>query len=293
MELTPLKTFVAVAETGQMTLAAARVHLSQPAVSVQLKKLEEELGERLFDRTARGLILTAAGALFLDQVRIALRAIESGVEAVAELTGLERGTLHVGGGATATTYLLPPLLRRFHDLFPRVTISVREQGSRHVVEAIARGELDLGIVTFTPELSERPVRLIPWLRDELVLIVPPGHRLEGRGVFEDTDLEGEQLVLFEAGSAVRRLIDERLNASGIERSIVMELRSIAAIKQMVAAGIGCGFVSRFALTDTETGLAASDGGLSRQLALVQHRDRQRSPSARRFVELLEGHSPTT
>ncbi len=284
----PLKTFLVLTEEGRMSKAARRLHRSQPALSAQLAGLEEELGTALFDRTSKGLVLTEAGEVFRRYAEQALNAVSDGREAVKSLAGLERGALSVGGGATFTTYLLPPILREFHERFPGVRMRVREQGSQAIVDGVLAGELDLGVVTLPVDATRLEVE--PWLEDELLLIVPKGHPLEGRKTFRWRELEGTSLVLFEPGTAVRALIDERLETSGVNVSIVMELRSIEAIQSMVQAGIGAGFVSRWSLGGkkgaSQGGLRPQDGPLLRRLAIVSRLDRKPSPAARAFVDML-------
>ncbi len=287
MELSPLRSFLVLARTGNVTRAAEELHLTQPAVSNQLARLEGELGQALFDRTPKGVALTEAGRLFRRYAEEALGRLDDGREALAELAGLERGALAVGGGATATTYLLPPLLGKFHAEHPAIRLFVREQGSEAVVAAVASGELDVGLVTLpihTP--SGVRLRVERWVEDELLLLVPPGSPLERRRTFRWRDLEGRSLVLFEAGSAVRALIDQHLARAGISVEIVMELRSIESIKQMVAQGIGAAVVSRFALRPRRTALACADGPLKRDLALITRADRTPSAAANGFLRLL-------
>ena len=276
-----------VAEVGSVTAAARRLHLTQPAVSTQLRKLEDDMGLPLFHRSSSGMLLTEAGRVLLGHVEAGLGALDAGRAALRQLAGLERGTLSIGGGATATTYLLPGLLRSFHERYPAIRIHLREQGSRRVVDGVLSGDLDLGVVTLPIDLPrDAPVEVKPWIDDELRLLLPPGHRLEGRGAFRWAELAGESLVLFEAGSAVRRHIDDAIADSGVEVDIVMELRSIESIKQMVAQGIGAGFVSRYALAASQSGLACRDGTLARQLAVVSRSDRAPSRASQAFREMM-------
>lgn len=293
MEIAPLRSFLVLAREGNVTRAAASLHLTQPAVSNQLARLEGELGQALFDRTPKGMVLTAAGEVFRSHVEAALSRLEEGRVALDELAGLERGALSIGGGATATTYLLPPLLGRFHEQYPGIRLFVREQGSRSVMEAVIAGELDLGIVTL-PLRQPRGVTLQvePWVEDELLLIVPEGSRLQQRRTFRWRDLDGMSLVLFEAGSAVRNLIDARLAQAGIRVEIVMESRSIESIQQMVAEGIGAAFVSQFALGKGAAGLRCKEGRLTRELALIHRSDRAPSAAARAFRDLLRARAPS-
>ncbi|MBY0312207.1 MAG: LysR family transcriptional regulator [Phycisphaerales bacterium] len=319
MELTTLRHFKMVAQHGHMTRAARALGVTQPALSAMLKKLEKEVGAELMHRTGRGVQLTEAGRVFLVHAEDAIRRAELGVQAVRELVGLERGSIRVGGGATATTYLLPPVVSAVRAAHDGLRFYVREAGSNAVAAAVLSGELDLGIVTLPighPEAGE--LLKIPLVDDELRLILPPEDAVTsggGRGArrarssspggspalaglrtlaraggargFRWRDLEGVPIVAFEAGTAVRALVDEASARRGVVLDVVMELRSIESIKQMVAAGIGVGFVSRFALDEGE-GLECSDGPIGRKLAIVRLNDRVPSPAVAAFErELVE------
>lgn len=307
MELTTLRHFQAIAQHGHMTRAARALGISQPALSAMLKKLEQEVGTDLLNRTGRGVELTEAGRVFLQHAEDAVRRADAGVKAVRELMGLERGSIRVGGGATATTYLLPPVVSMVRRKHPGLRFYVREQGSNAVAAAVLSGELDLGIVTLPIHHPEQGELLrVPLVDDELRLILPPVENERGSGRakakrnaaaavtpalshtsqgFRWKDLDGVPVVAFEAGTAVRELVDERSAKYGVSLNVVMELRSIESIKQMVAAGIGVGFVSRFALGPGE-GLVCREGTLARKLAIVRRRDRMPSPAAALFERAL-------
>jgi len=273
--------FLAIAREGHLTRAARSLHRTQPAVSSQLKKLEEELGVQLFHRTAKGMVLTEAGTLYRRYVEQAATWLEDGRRALENLGSLAQGQLAIGAGATATTYLLPSVLRAYHERYPGIRLHVREQGSSAVAEAVRDGSLDLGVVT-TPVDDDAGLAFSPWVDDELQLIVPPGGPLDRSESFDWADLEGVPLVLFEAGSAVRRLIDDAFRAAGVDPVIAMELRSIESIRQMVAQGIGAGFVSRHALPSGQ-GLRPRTGTpIYRVLSVCQRADREPSPAARAF-----------
>lgn len=289
MELTQLKYFRTIIETGRMTKAASLLGVTQPALSAMLKKLEKEVGAELVHRTGRGIEPTEAGLVFAKYGDEALRAASAGVKAVRELMGLERGTIRVGGGATATGYILPPVIGAFRQKSPGLRFFIREAGSRAVADAVLSGELDLGIVTL-PILGTSVGSLVrvPLVADEMRLICPPRHRLlEGASSkgFRWKDVEGEPFVAFEGGTAVRELIDAAAQRAGVTLNVVMELRSIESIKQMVYAGIGVALVSRFALEEGE-GLSCREARLSRRLAIVKLRDRSMSPAAAAFERAL-------
>ncbi len=286
MELTPLRYFIAIARAGHMTRAARTLGVTQPALSAMLRKLEAEAGADLLHRTGRGVELTDAGRVFLQHAEEAVRGADAGLRAVRELTGLERGSIRVGGGATAITYLLPRVVSAFRRAHPELRFFVREAGSSAVAGAVASGELDLGIITLPlGQAGDGDLLTIRLVEDELRLIVPPGHALAGRRQFRWADLAGESIVAFEAGTAVRAVIDRSSARAGVALNVAMELRSIESIKQMVGARIGVGFVSRFALGEGE-GLVCRDGGLSRELAVVRRRDRMPSAAAAEFERRL-------
>lgn len=289
MELTPLKTFLTLAKVGHMTRSARLLHLTQPAVSAQLARLEEELGHRLFDRTPKGMNLTEAGRLFHAYAEEVVGRLDDGKRALDALAGLEQGSLAIGGGATATTYLLPPLLGQFHHLYPAIRLFLREQGSQSVLEGVAAGQLDIGLVTLpiSTALAGSSVKLEvePWVDDELRLILPPAHPLNSRKSIHWTDLDETPCVLFEDGSAVRDLINRHQEEAGVQLQTVMELRSIESIKQMVAQGIGAGFVSQYALSGPEAGHRVQDAPILRQLGLLYRSDRTLSKAATVFLEL--------
>jgi LysR family cyn operon transcriptional activator len=291
VELTSLRYFRAIAHAGHMTHAARALGVTQPALSAVVKKLETELGAELFHRTGRGVQLTDAGRIFLGFADEAILAAEAGKKSVRELMGLERGSVRVGGGATAIMHVIPPAISAIHRDHPGIRFYIREAGSAAVTQAVLSGELDLGIVTL-PVRAEDEGRLIAkrLIDDELRLIVPPGHRLAGKRTFDWADLSREprdEVIGFEAGSAVRDVIDSAARAAGVTLAIVMELRSIASIQGMVAAGVGVGFVSRFALGKGE-GLACRSGALTRTLALIRRSDRVPSAAAAAFEKRLVG-----
>ena len=278
-------TFLAIAETGHLTRAAALLHLTQPAVSARLRRLEDELGVQLFHRTAKGMILTEAGEVLQRHTAQAQVWLEDARRALDALAGLSQGSLAIGAGATATSYLLPPLLSAFHSRYPGIRLHLREQGSAAVARGVLDGELDIGIVTRPVDDARGALTLSDWRDDELLLIVPTDHPLHGQATFRWSDLDGQPLVLFERGSAVRDRIDAALAEAEVTVRPVMELRSIASIRRMVAEGIGAAFISRHALPDGAGLVPCSGPRLTRMLALCRRADRAPSPAAQAFMDL--------
>lgn len=288
MELTQLRYFAAVARIGHITNAAERLGVSQPALSASIKKLETEVGATLLHRTAKGVDLTEAGQAFLEHAEEAIRRADAGAQAVRELVGLERGLIRIGGGATAVGYLLPPAISAFSREHAGVRFYIREAGSQSVCESVLTGDLDFGIVTLPIRVpGESDLLTIPLVLDELRLIVPDDHSLRDRKSFRWADLDGEAMIGFEAGSAVREVIDRAARDHDARLRVIMELRSIEPMRHMVAAGVGVAFVSRFAL-EPEAGLSCRDSRLTRQLAIVRRADRVPSSAVAAFERVLGG-----
>jgi LysR family transcriptional regulator, cyn operon transcriptional activator len=286
MDLRLMRQMSMIAHYGHMTRAAEELGVSQPALSAALRKLEDELETELFHRTGHGVEPTEAGRVFLEHAQITLRAADKATEAVRSLVGLETGSIRVGAGATATGYMLPGAIQSVRKKHPGLRFSIREAGSLQVAQGVLSGELDLGIVTL-PVIHPRSDELVVVreIADELRLIVPPGHALDGKRTFKWSDLAGEPVVAFEAGSAVRAVIDSSASAHNVNLEVVMELRSIESIVQMVKANIGVGFVSKFGLPE-KAGLRAKDGGLTRKLGVIRPRDRLASHASGVFEKAL-------
>jgi DNA-binding transcriptional LysR family regulator len=219
-----LRYFTLVALHGTFTGAARLGHISQPALTAAIAKLEGEVGARLFVRGPGGAVLTAEGRALLPRARAALAAVEDGKRAVREIVGLEAGEVHIGGGATACTYFLPPVLARFRLAHPRVRLVLREGTSEGVQGALEAGALDLGVIT-TPQGD-------PWLEDEIVLVRAPG-----------TDPRTAPFVTFPKGGTTRELLDRYFPAA----LIAMEIASIPSIVAHVREGVGVALVSRHAV----------------------------------------------
>ncbi len=271
-----LQHLLLVVSTGTFTEAAHRAHLTQPALSASIRRLEDRVGARLLERLPRGARLTAAGEAWLPHARAAVGAWEAGRRAVAEVEGLSAGRVTVGGGATACTYLLPSILTAFHARYPGVTLRIREVLTPLVPEVVAAGELDLGVgELLTAEDGVGKLVGEPWLIDELILVGAPGLALPA------------PFVTFVQGSSVRATL-ERL-FPGAE--IAIELGSIASVKGLTRAGMGVALLSRAACADdlahgTLVEIPDPRTPLQRPLGLLHAGVERLSPAARALREVI-------
>ncbi|MCI0489056.1 MAG: LysR family transcriptional regulator [Blastocatellia bacterium] len=237
MELRLLRTFKAVADVGSFTHAASRVHLTQAAVSVHIRQLEDELGTPLFLRVNRKLYLTETGRALLAHAEKILRAHD---EAKAELTamgGASRGRLHLGVSSTAfTVNPLPEILIEIERQFPLLDMSVVGMTSERIIESILANEIDVGQVSLPVEESDITTETLR--SDRLVVALAPQHRLARSRYISSEELAAEPLILGERGGNTRRLIDLFFEKSGLEPEVIMELQRTEAIIKMVELGLG-------------------------------------------------------
>lgn len=241
MEIRQLKAFVAIAETGTFTAAALRVHVTQAAISMQIRQLENEVGAKLFVRAPRHVILTEAGEHLLQRAQQILREHDAAIEEIAELAGAERGRLRIGSAsAMVLTDPLPKILKDIHEKHPQAEISVMSGTSEALVDQILAGELDLAFVSLPVE--SRGIQTERLSEDQLVAIASPRHRLGTQQTVSAYTLAGEKLILGERGGNTRRLIDRFFAEAGVSLKVAMELSRQAAIKRMVEEDMGVGIV---------------------------------------------------
>ncbi|GAB4210293.1 MAG: LysR family transcriptional regulator [Sandaracinaceae bacterium] len=287
MDLLLLRSLLAVADHQTVTRAARALGVTQPALSRRLRMLEEEMGARLFERSKRGAALTEAGRLVAAEARVLTDRYGRLREGVRALERLEAGVVRVGGGATAVSFVLPPAIAALSAQRPGIRFEVREAGSRDVEADVLSQRLELGIVTLpttSPALAVRPLR-----RDRIVLIAARDHPLAKRRRLEARDLAGQGLVGFDRESAIRKLIDDALRRAGVEPNVQMELRSIAAILEMVAHTRLLGFVSQLGVEGRDLPVRALDVrdlAIQRRLAVIHEAGRPLSPAAQAFAALL-------
>ena len=294
MTLRQLEVFLAVARAKSFRRATERLALSQPALSQHIKELEEELGVLLFDRLGRSVALTEAGRLLETQAQRLFATVEDARAAIGELRGLKRGRLCLGGSTTPGIYLLPRIIGKFHARYPEIEVTLRIANTREIEREIQANGLDLGIVG-GHIVGERETCVEANIDDELVLIVPPSHRLFRRREVPPGELAKERLIVREPGSATRQVMEGLLRKAGIELRAAMELGHTEAIKQGVMAGLGVAILSVYTVGAEHRagrlGIVRLKGlPLRRHFHVIRHEAKQLSPAARAFVELLQSEA---
>jgi len=286
-----LATFRLVIQRGSFSAAADRLGISQPAVSLQIRQLEQFLQTRLVERTGRGIKPTAAGQALLVHGERIQQAVDEAIRSVSEFSHDVNGTITLGTGATACIHLLPPLLQQLGRDYPLLRVGVTTGNTLDIVRAIEENRLDMGLVTLP--VSGRALDVTPVMDEEFVFIASLDQQ-DGFQSLTPAELHAQPFIAFESGSGTRALIDGWFAAEGRILTPVMQLGSIEAIKRMVRAGLGYSIVPRMAVD-----LAADREGLcvmsltpvlQRQLAVVMRQDKILSKGIAGIIRILQNPS---
>jgi DNA-binding transcriptional LysR family regulator len=284
MELRQLRYFVAVADEAQFTRAAARLMVAQPAVSAQIRRLEHELGEVLFRRERRSVALTDAGEALLPHARAALSAAERGQDAIASLRKVLQGRLRVGV-AGPVDRRLGQALGEFHRAHPGVEVLLTTQNNDPLLEAVASGHLDVGVVGVGLQPLPRHVRSQLVSSEELVLAVPCDHPLAGRKRATLTQMRGQPFVTLVHGSGHREAFEKAFEEVGFPPRIAAEAGELSSLVELAAEGLGAAILPRAATEGAALAvLEITRPRLLRRRALAWH-EATASAAARAFLEL--------
>jgi DNA-binding transcriptional LysR family regulator len=287
LNLDYLRTFLDVIELGSFSAAAERLSLTQPAVSLQVRKLESRLGTALIERVGRKARPTAAGAELAEHAGQISVLVDRALEGMARHATGAMGRVRLGTGATACIFLLPPILRDLRRRFPTLDITVSTGNTADVVKDIDDNMLDVGLVTLPA--SGRMLEVTPLVSDEFVAIAPPQMKLPPR--LTAPALSAQPILMFEPGTNTRRVVDEWFARSGIRLHPVMSLGSVEAIKELVGAGLGYAILPSMAVRHArdrqDLVVRSLSPKLHRRLALVMRRDKPLYRGVRETVKALQ------
>jgi len=240
MDLRQLEILQAIAETGSFTASGRKLNVSQSAISRQILLLEEELGEPLFLRVGRQVRMTPAAESLVQLGQRVFRDLTETVGTITDRTKELKGVLRLSGGMTVCLYVFPPLLKHLKRVHPHLDVRLAVVTAGRSVQEIRGGRIDVGLLTLPVEESD--LVTVPVLREELLLVMNPTHPLARRRRVVPKDLATQPFVLFEAGSATRKVIDHFFASEEIEPTIVMDTENVEIIKAMVKTGLGIGIV---------------------------------------------------
>lgn len=288
MNLHQLRVFYEVASARSFTAAADKLRLTQPAVTWQVKRLEEAHGLKFLDRVGRRVSLTEEGKVLFDFVGRILRLARETEEALADLRGLPLGTLRIDATYIVADYYLPALLEALYRQHPGITFQLGIGNSSQVVERTLAQTNDIGICAYDPAHPKLETREI--LTDLLVGVVGPTHPFARRRTIAVRELADQPLILREAGSSPRQIVDAMLKRHGVAPPVVMESASTAAIKRFVEDGIGMAILSRQVVKrELQDGslhrVLLADAEIAYHFYLIRHKDRWVSRALQAFVEM--------
>jgi LysR family cyn operon transcriptional activator len=291
MLVRPLRYLKAVADHGSFTRAAAALHVSQPALSQQIRELEERMGVQLLDRSGRTVRPTDVGEAYLRHVRRALDELEVGGRAIRDVQDLSSGALRLGFTPLFAIYLLGPLIRRYRDRFPGIVLTITEMAQEEMELALGADALDLGLA-FSDVLAE-DVEWLPLHTEKMSLIVGQGHPAANRDREMDTAaLAAEPLALLGPTFATRAMVDRYLRSVGVHPYVAVEANSIAAIVEMVRRA-GLATILPEVVAQEQMGLCVvrlAPAIDSLRVALLQRRGGYRSAASRAFVAVAQDYA---
>jgi DNA-binding transcriptional LysR family regulator len=235
VELAQLEAFLQVAHHRSFSRAAEALFLTQPSVTARIQSLEREIGERLFERTGRSVILTDAGRAFMPHAQRALTAVQEGTDAIDAVRHGDVGSIRIGASSTIATYVLPPVFQRFRSERPRVHIHLSTGSTEEIIEKLLAGEIHVAITRLTQHPEVESIHLF---NDDLALVAPPDHPLSKKGRVTVAEAGREPFLFFERSSTYHGLIYSMFLRAGIVPESPMELDSMETTKHMVEAGLG-------------------------------------------------------
>ena len=291
MEIRQLKAFVAIAETKTFTAGAKCVNITQAAISMQIRQLEDEVGLQLFTRTPRRVILTQAGEHLLARARRILREHDAALAEIAEIAGAEHGRLRIGSAsAMFSTKQLPNILGKLKEKFPNAEVTVSSGTSQVLVEKILHGAVDIAFISLPVEAVNIQTDLL--FSDEIVAIAHPKHALAKEKYISVATLAGERLILGEQGGNTRRMIDDFFASANVRPNVVMELNRQEAINEMVENNMGVGIagakaVSKEIREKRLTSWLIEGAEIKWDLGLARLRGGYFSPIAKEFVQFCK------
>jgi DNA-binding transcriptional LysR family regulator len=293
INLNQLRAFYFAAREKSVTKAAEILYVTQPAVTMQIKALEEALGLKLFKKYGKLLELTEVGTVLFDYGKKVFDTVEQMEYALKGYMELAQGSLTIGTTRSFARHLMPGLISRFQEEFPGVKISLKEGSSQEIANDLVEFKYDLGIIGRLPDL--RKLKVIPYTKEEFRLVTSPQHRFTKEGEISYEDLKSEPIIIREKGSGSRHAILSLLRAKGLKPSVIVEAGSVEFIKEYVMRGRGISFLYKPEIQiEAEMGLLKSlqmkEGPIFVQTDIILPRDTEPSPPTQAFLRLAEQKS---
>jgi DNA-binding transcriptional LysR family regulator len=286
MDAQNLKAFLLVAETGSFSMAAHKLHLTQPAVSKRVAQLEEQLNAALFDRIGRTISMTEAGAALLPHARAVLLELQAAQQSVRDLAGEVQGTLRLATSHHIGLHRLPPVLSYFSKAYPAVRLDIDFMDSEQAYELTLRGEVELAVVTLAPTPVDNIVARPIW-PDPLDFMVQQGHELAQRKQLDIRELSRHPAILPGLNTYTGQIVKSLFDRRSLKMQIAISTNYLETIRMMASVGLGWTVLPRSMLDRSLSTLPIRDARLTRILGAVHHECRSLSRAARAFIDALE------
>jgi DNA-binding transcriptional LysR family regulator len=290
MDVNQLEVLVAVANEKSFSRAADVLKRTQPAVGQAIRRLETEIGEKLFDRSSKDGTLTSEGEVLLEYARQMLNLRETAYTAIRELRDLHQGKVVISANEHTVFYLLP-IIQEFRKQHPLIKVEVKRGVASRIPSEVMNRDVELGVISFKPD--DESVKSVAVATDELVLIVAPDHRFAKKSVVSVTELGIETFIAHNAVSPYREKVIETFEKYKTPLNISVELPSLEAIKKMVQMGSGIALVPKLTAkseiaSGTLIGLSVKEMKLERRLHIVYRKNSALSNAARVFLDVAKG-----
>jgi LysR family transcriptional regulator, transcription activator of glutamate synthase operon len=288
MDLRQLRYLVALAEELNFTRAAANEHIAQPALSQQIRRLEDELGLAVVERTTRHVSLTEAGQLLVVRARRILAELESAATELAAIRGIDTGHVTIGAMHTMGPVDLSLALATFHERHPQVGLTVREASSEEMAEMLRVDELDLAFLSVTERVESHGLGCHQLVSEELVVLLAPDHPLAGRRQVRMAELAAEPFISFRAGARLRELLFAAGREAGFEPRVALESNESQRVRRLVSRGLGVAILPRSDGIGPGADVAVAalvQPSLRRDITLAWREGRRHPPAATAFLEL--------
>jgi LysR family transcriptional regulator, transcription activator of glutamate synthase operon len=288
MELRQLRYLVALADEQHFTRAAAREHIAQPALSQQIRRLEQEVGLALVERTTRRVTVTEAGKTLVARARRILSEVAAANAEMQALAGVRAGHVSVGTMHTMGPVDVSLALAVFHERHPGVELTVREQSSEELAEMLRDDVLDLAFLSVTERIETQGLVLRQLVSEDLVVVLPRDHPLAARRRLRMAELAGEQFVSYREGARLRELLNYAAHEAGFEPQIKLESNESERIRRLVARGMGVAILPQSDADQSAGNVAVAaliEPSLRRDITLACREGRRLSPAAAEFLEL--------
>lgn len=290
MELYQLKLFVDLANAGNFTKVANENYVTQAAVTLQIRKLESELGVRLFHRTTRSVTLLEAGQRLLPYAREILQKADEAALAVRDTKDEVTGLVRIASVHSVGLYEMPPYIKQFLKKYPLVSLRIDYRNADAIYRALHDNDIDIGIVAY-PSVMPR-LEQIPFLTDQLVVVCRNDHALAKKKSVSLSDLEGQSFVQFSEDTPTRRATDSLMSEHGISVNVRMECDNIEVLKQMIEIGFGIALLPDHAITENDRlnglcGVNLKDIVIERPLGILLLKNAPRFKAMRAFLETLK------